>query len=521
MSEKPTSFSIQINQQSCTVNAQQTVASALALHAQGQTRCSPTGQQRAPLCGMGVCQECRVSINGQPHQLACQTYCQPGMQVSNQNLALPNVQTQPRPNKQAFDVVVVGAGPGGQAAALAAARHGRRVALVDDNPLPGGQIWRAAQYSLGQSPEALQSWAQVSAQSKITWLAAHKVVQVAAERGLVLQTADGNSLFLHYQELILATGARERLLPFPGWTLPGVTGLGGLQALAKGGYPLQGKRVVLAGTGPLLLAVAATLRQRGAQVLCILEQTSRAQLWRFASGLWATPRKLWQAAGLGGQLLGIPYHSNSYVVAALPTADGQQLGAVRLQIGSKQLEMECDYVACAYGLLPNTRLAQALGCALQTEAHADVVAVDQQQATSQAHIWCVGEACGIGGVDKARVEGEIAGLAACGQNTQHLQAERQRWQNFAARLAHAFALRAEIKQLATPETIICRCEDVSFAQITPFSDWRSAKLQTRCGMGACQGLVCGSALRTLRGWQVDGLRAPFSPCRIASFLDEA
>lgn len=515
---------IHINGQPHQVQAGQSVASALSQHAQGISRCSPSGELRAAVCGMGVCQECRVSINGLPQQLACQTICTAEMRVENAQFAanLPDVKAAEQTlafesANLTYDVAVVGAGPGGLAASLACARAGLSVALIDDNPLAGGQIWRAASQHRGLDSRTTAAIEALRNYPNLRHLAQHKVVQVGSDRSLLLQdssSAHRQAKRIHYQKLILATGARERLLPFPGWTLRGVTGLGGLQAQVKAGLSVAGKRVVLAGTGPLLFAVASTLRKAGAEVLLIAEQAPRRKLIGFGASLWRTPNKLSQALGLLYELRGVPYHSDSFVRSAFGEAG--QLRRVCVQVAGKNIEVECDFLACAYGLIPNTKLAAALGCQLEN----DSVAVDAQQLTSQPFVWCVGEGAGVGGVDKALLEGEIAGLAASGQAFVQLQAKRQRWLAFAKQLQYSFALREELLQLCDAETIVCRCEDVRWGQLEAYQDWRSAKLHTRCGMGACQGNVCGAALASMRGCQVEGLRDPHAPCQIQTLLTQ-
>src|SRR6185295_1674164 len=160
------------------------------------------------------------------------------------------------------DLLVVGAGPAGMAAAWRAAESGLRVSVVDDNPAAGGQIWR------GGPPEA-QVWFERI--RSVELINGARVFQ-QPEPGMLLAETNSGVCELSYKSLVLATGARERFLPFPGWTLPNVMGAGGLQALVKTGLPIEGKRVVVAGSGPLLLAVAAYLRGHGANVLLIAEQ---------------------------------------------------------------------------------------------------------------------------------------------------------------------------------------------------------------------------------------------------------
>src|SRR4051794_15946062 len=194
-----------------------------------------------------------------------------------------------------YDVVVVGAGPAGLAAARRAAECGARVAMIDDNPAPGGQIWR------GQSP----------ALPAVKTICGARVV-AASPVSLRLETFD-SVIDLAYTALIFATGARERFLPFPGWTLPHVAGAGGLQALVKSGLPIDRKRVIVAGSGPLLLAVADYLRKHGAIVPLVAEQAANAAVLRFGWTLARYPAKLAQAVQLRA---GIRYRTGCWPVRA-------------------------------------------------------------------------------------------------------------------------------------------------------------------------------------------------------------
>ncbi|SFU92864.1 NAD(P)/FAD-dependent oxidoreductase [Pseudoduganella namucuonensis] len=420
-----------------------------------------------------------------------------------------------------FDILVIGAGPAGLAAAHAAAAQGAIVGVVDDNPQAGGQIWRGgAQHQ--QDRRARRLWEDLRAARNVSFMHQARVLYPSGPGALAVQTPS-SALTLRYQRLVIATGARELLLPFPGWTLPGVTGAGGLQALAKGGYPVTGKRVVVAGSGPLLLAVAATLVERGARVAAIVEQADNASLARFAAGLLATPSKIAQALRLRRRLRGIPYHSDSHVRLARGAG---ALREVEVQGGSGSVTIACDYLSCGYGLVPNPELALALGCATSAAhtphggGHALAVQADAWQQTSIPGVYCAGEGTGVGGVDKALAEGRVAGLAAAGRMdlAERHFAERAKWQAFAGRLAKAFALDPAIRALADDDTIVCRCEDVSHGELRRHDSWRSAKLHTRCGMGPCQGRVCGGATDILYGWRPESVRVPLSPARVDSII---
>jgi NADPH-dependent 2,4-dienoyl-CoA reductase/sulfur reductase-like enzyme len=412
-----------------------------------------------------------------------------------------------------FDIVIVGAGPAGLAAACAAAESGRRVAVVDDTPWLGGQIWRGQQ-ARPSIPQA-QKWIERFHRSGATLLDRTSVI-ASPKKGLLLAEHPDGPREIHWQHLILATGARELFLPFPGWTLPGVIGPGGLQALVKNGWPVSGQRVVVAGSGPLLLAVPGGLKKHGAKIISIAEQAPWSRVANFGLGLLAHPGKLLQGAGIKLRLLGVPYRCGVWPVKA---EGDSQIRSVTLTDGRRTWTNDCDVLACGFGLVPNVELPLALGCELLD----GFVWVDTWQATREQHVYCAGEPTGIGGADCALVEGRIAGYAASGQldRAQGLLGQRASWHRFRASLAKAFALREELKSLAADDTLVCRCEDVTFERMKPFNGWRDAKLQSRCGMGPCQGRVCGAAARVLLGWQPESVRPPIFPASVGTLVGMA
>lgn len=410
------------------------------------------------------------------------------------------------PMNEYADLLIIGAGPAGMAAALAAAPSGARIVMLDDNPLPGGQIWRdGPQANVPDQARRLRERLQTC--SNIRRHAATRVIANPGPKQLLVENDDDGWL-ISYDKLILCTGARELLLPFPGWTLPGVTGAGGLQALIKAGLPVQGERVVIAGSGPLLLASAATAKKHGAQIQLIAEQASRTAVVGFAAQLPRWPGKWLQSFGLFDR----HYRTATHVLAALGT---DRLEGVRLQQQGKIIELACDRLACGFGLIPNIQLGQALGYAIEGQA----LAVDAWQASRADH-YAAGECTGFGGSELALVEGAIAGHAAVGdlEAARQLWPRRARWQGFAKALNQAFALDPQLKSLAGPDTLVCRCEDVPYGALTGHTDWREAKLASRCGMGACQGRVCGGAVQHLFGWQPSAPRPPFSPARIETLM---
>ena len=411
-------------------------------------------------------------------------------------------------------VLVVGAGPAGITAATAAAENGLRVIVLDDNLAAGGQIWRSSTVQEDPSQDLGGARKRVALErmtrAGVEVMTGRSVFGInTTGRSRTLQASAPAGVIEHYQfdHLILATGARERFLPFPGWTLPGVFGAGGLQALVKSGYPIARKRVVVAGTGPLLLAVAAHLAGDGAQVSAVMEQSPLHKLVPFAASLWSQPSKMLQGARYRAKLRKARYRIGTWVVEAIAATGSQQLSAVRVTDSRRTWIEPCDLLAIGYHLVPNTEIAALLGCAFA----GDFVRVDSTQRTSIPCVFCAGEPTGIGGLEAALLQGEIAGLTCANRATDALQGRALKERAFSRRMEAAFALRAELRSLPRPETIVCRCEDVAFGSLCGHTSWTDAKLRTRCGMGPCQGRVCGPAIDYLLGWKPVSVRQPLFP----------
>ena len=407
--------------------------------------------------------------------------------------------------RQKFEVLVVGAGPAGMAAAARAGESGVHVGLVDDNFNPGGQIWRGGVEGADRQAAA---WMERLQAANVLKLCGVRIFH-QPDTGVLLGETKNGVCELGYDRLVLATGARERFLPFPGWTLPNVMGAGGLQAMVKSGLSVRGKRVVVAGTGPLLPAVASSLRKHGAEIPMLCEQASWSRLARFGFALAAQPSKMIQALQLRKELAGVPFATSSWPVAAHGT---DALEGVTLSRRGRAETLACDYLACGFHLVPNTELAALAGCRIEDGC----VRVDELQRTTVPGVFCAGEPTGIGGVELALVEGQIAGLTSGERTAQarELFAERRKLKKFAAALADVFQLRPELRELPSAETVVCRCEDVPYTRLRSYPDWRAAKLQTRCGMGSCQGRVCGPATQFLFKWNPDSVRPPIFPARV-------
>jgi D-hydroxyproline dehydrogenase subunit alpha len=411
----------------------------------------------------------------------------------------------------AADIAVVGAGPAGLAAAVRAAEEGARVAILDEGPRPGGQIWKHSSLP----PRGARRWIERAKRCGVLLRTGWQVVFAEPGR-LFAEASAGPSeerLDVRCRAIVLAVGARELFLPFPGWTLPGVVGAGAAQALVKSGLDVRGRRAVVAGSGPLLLAAAGALSSAGARVLVVAEQAPSRRVWAFALGLAKDPARLAAAASLRMKFPAARYRTGTWIASA---QGDERLEAVVVTDGRRSREVPCDLLCCGFGLVPNLELPAMLGC----DVARGRVVVDDFQRSSVSSVLCAGEATGVGGVELALVEGEIAGLAASGraERARRLFRRRARLTAFAASLGRAFALRTELKTTARADTIVCRCEDVVLSRLAPSWSRRQAKLYTRAGMGPCQGRVCGPALEFLFGWGADSVRVPLRPASLASLV---
>ena len=412
------------------------------------------------------------------------------------------------------DVAVVGGGPAGIAAATRAAEQGARVVIIDSGLRPGGQIWRH------HSPAALlpdaRHWLSRLERTNARWLLRATVVDGDIARGLTVVTHAGTTR-VAAPRIILATGARELFLPFPGWTIPNVMGIGGAQAMLKAGLDVRGKRVIIAGSGPLLLPVAAAMAKGGARLITVAEQASARQLAGFAASLWSQPGKLFLAARYRAAFSIRAHRTSTWV----ERAEGDvRLERVILRSGDRRWVERCDLLCSSYGLVPSTELARLFGC----EIGSGRVMVDELQRTNVSGVFAAGESTGVAGDAASIAEGEIAGVAAASPGPVSISSDLRRRQlqgrRFADRLFVTFRPRAEVRALADADTVICRCEDVRLRQLEPSWTGRQAKLYTRAGMGPCQGAVCGPALEQMFGWGQGSVRPPLFAPVLGAWMSE-
>ncbi len=460
-----------------------------------------------------------------------------------------------------YPLTVVGAGPAGIQAASTAAAAGVRVAVVDENPLPGGQYYR-------QSPPEFDIPDRAAAHSGHPEASAlygrldHPNIQVI--QGVrVWGVFDGHTLALTDEErtflidtdrVVLATGAFDRPLAFPGWTLPGIFGAGAALRLIKSQWVLPGQRFLLAGLGPLQLVLADLLLKSGAEVVCVTEAANPLQSWRHLPSFWGHWDRLREAFEYRRTLSKnkVPLLFNHAIISASGEERVEVAKIARLDqdgapIAGTERGFDVDAVCLGYGLLPAYQLATAFGCALRFDEKLGwfVPQHDENMETSVPGIFVAGDVTDMGGVHVAAAEGQVAGLVAASQlgclnetefrgRMAQAKAALRHLNRLAESLQSIYRFRPGLAHLMRDDTVLCRCEEVRSRAVKAVIsagavDLHQVKLQSRAGMGYCQGRICSSLIAPLiaaqTGQPLDGLlpnttRSPLQPVTLGALVGD-
>lgn len=419
-------------------------------------------------------------------------------------------------------IIVIGAGPAGLAAAAAASSAGADVVIVDEAERVGGQFWRHhPDYTDAQLQHQLGRFGTLcDALGAVRVLSSTSVWRVEPGGPLRVHTLTGpadadarTGETLEADAVVIATGAHDRVLPVPGWTLPGVTSAGAAQALAKRDALTLGSRTVVAGAGPFLLPVAQSIALLDGQVVEVVEAASLRTIIRgWGARAWELTAAAGKASELGSYAASLVRHRTPYRLGSAVTRihGTDAVEAVTVQridpqwrpIPGTERTVECDSVALGHGFTPRLEAAIQFGCDITAERF---VRVDAEQLTSIPGVYAAGEITGIGGADAALAEGEIAGLAAAGvaladQRLRRPLAARRRMRAFAARL-DVHGIRPGWTGWLQDDTLICRCESVRKTTIDEYAgvSSRGMRLATRAGLGACQGRTCGRSVDDILG----------------------
>ena len=492
------------------------------------------GSHRGVFCGMGACHECAVVVDGDPGRLACMVTTEPGMVVGVQPAApaTPAAGTAVQETREVSPtVLVVGGGPAGLSAAAAIAEAGVDVVLMDERSKLGGQFYKQPgpdrdieegrlddQYRAGRALLQRVREAGVQAVNGVTIWGAFRPDLLAAR-------SDGCSWVLRPERLVLATGAHERTVPLPGWTLPGVMTTGAAQTLLRSSQVAPGQRVLLSGNGPLNMQVAAELVRSGVTVTALVEQAD-LRWWRNgrsgAGMLVSAPELVRKGFAYRSTLARarVPVMDRSSVVEVLGEERVEAAVVARLdpsghRISGTEREMAADAVCLGYGFVPANEISRALGCDHHVDRRSGNLVVTRSDTgrTSVPSVWVVGDA---GGVKGAYVAGALGSLAAAdiladlgvGSREEGRSAREaarrllRRHTRFQRHLENLYRAEPLTTQLARDTTLVCRCESVPLGELRySFGDGAAtagaAKRLTRAGMGKCQGRYCSPSVVAL------------------------
>lgn len=419
-------------------------------------------------------------------------------------------------------VVIVGGGPAGMAAAQALAEYQIPVTLLEESAFLGGRYYK--------QPSAAQ---EVSRTTELDELAEQGRAHIAAlaESAVSVQTdtlvwgmfadnqvatfVDGRAETLKPRAVILATGAVERLAAFPGWTLPGVVSAGGVQTILSRDGIVAGQRFVVAGTGPLLLAIALEIEEAGGQVVGVVEGSGRSAPLRQIHHFLGQRRRLRHALDYEVALRqrNVPIHRGHLVVRAAGDNAVEEVIAARIDrdwhvVEQTETRISADTLCLHYGFAASTELARMCECDVTyaPDRGGWYVVHDDEMRSSRKDIYVSGQLTGIAGADVAEATGRLAGLSAAHdlgvlgaqryrELSSDLQREIERGRQFMRALNTTYAPMVGVSDPITPETLLCRCEELSAADIDNAiqegaNTLNDIKRRTRCGMGLCQSRIC-------------------------------
>ena len=427
------------------------------------------------------------------------------------------------------DLVVLGAGPAGVAAANVASKEGAEVVIIDENSSAGGQIYRAPPNEFQpqnsfKSDEFREGEKQrnILKNSNVKALFKHRVWSVSSD--LVVSTVGPNGLSSwHARSLIIANGALERIIPFPGWTIPGVIGLAASTILLKSQFVLPGQSTVVAGCGPLLIAVANGIIKSGGKVSAIIDLNSKSDWIKAFPRLLSRPDQLFKGMSWFANIMkaGIKLYGGHAVtntkqvdnVLRISIAPINSAGSILDSKNQKIVEGDC--LAIGHGLFPSTEITRLLKAKHIYDPLKGgwVPLIDDDFRSSIPGVYIAGDATGISGAFSAVQKGRIAGMAAVRDlnvmSSQKYKAKikseliiLKKNENFGKAAVRLMKFRPELIQTITSETIVCRCEDVYRSEIdeaieSGARDLNQLKAWTRCGMGPCQGRTCSEAIEAI------------------------
>ncbi|MGR5143754.1 FAD-dependent oxidoreductase [Photobacterium sp. DNB23_23_1] len=416
------------------------------------------------------------------------------------------------------DVCIIGAGPAGMSAAITCAEHGANVAVIDEQPQPGGQIYRSVSNHKNGSgeifgPDYLRGADLVERfqNASISYFGNSTLWRIDSDK-TVYWSENGLAYRLQAKRVIIATGASERPFPFPGWTLPGVMTAGACQAMMKASA-LVPNQAVMVGTGPLLYLLAAQMIDAGAAPKAIVDTQHPSSYFSASKHIvsaWQGRKYLYKGLKLLAKVrrAGVKHYTKATNIKALGESS---VNGISFEVGTVLHEFETEILLCHIGVIPNVQLTRALSI----KHNWDSVqcswspVLDDFGNSSLEGIAVAGDGRSIGGALVAEKQGQLAGLASLNATDQLSDKQFEiESQKIKQSINSELAIRPFLDALYRPpeeayrpagSTIVCRCENVTAKQIRDQIDAgvngiNQIKAYTRCGMGPCQGRHCGTTV---------------------------
>lgn len=553
----------------------ETLVTAIASEKGLGYRTTKNGETRGPICNMGVCYECSVSVKGLGNVRACMTNVKDGMEISTnsrvdstENEVVPADKIPCENEDEIYDVVIIGAGPSGMSAVDELQNRNLKIVVVDEQVQIGGQIYRQPpkEFDIGKKKNMLI--ANVENLKTVEWMHSTIVTglflsdkEIQNSKGFGYSKIIGISLegkpSLFARRVIIGAGAYDRLLTIPGWTLPGVMSAGGIQLSIKSQAVLPGGKIFLTGNHPFLLIVAEQIIKAGGTIVGINFVQSFPEINKLIKYGVKSLKQTQKVKELFGALRSVRKAKVPMIFNKIPTAVEEKNGNKKIALAKinssneivtgEDTQFEADVIGMCFGFKASSELARQAGCEVNFDFDRGgwIAQHSEVMESSIPNIFVAGEITGIGGADLSEVEGRLATLGVMQslnieiseKKFNSLVKQKRELESFADMLIEASSLNQSIYYSAlinkNVDTTVCKCENVTLKNIRetledyPYVESMNAiKLATRCGMGLCQGRYCEDTLSLIVKEEVENItedkkftsRNPIKPISIRDII---
>ena len=527
------------------------------------------GEERGVFCGMGVCYDCTVSINGINGKRACIEPAIDGLDVKSLNYKTPNNSTPPKISEhkleaeKKYDIAIVGSGPAGLMTAITLIGKGLKVVIIDERASLGGQYFKQIstsrdfenkkfydnQYKKGKELIEKLKNSEIEIRLNNTVVAAEKISPDAINISLLV----GELVeIISVKRLVVCTGAYEIARPFPGWTSTSVITTGAAQSFLRSYRINAGNEIVIAGNGPLNFQLASELIDNGAKVKAIIESSSNPfpmKTFDLLKSFYFDPKLMIQGFSYIKKLkmnripIFFRHHvssisgKNPSTITISPILDGGKLDT------NKNVKFLADTLCVGYGFLSNNEIPRILGCLFEKKGNKiSKIKCDKFGRTSLKEVFVIGDGAKIDGAQVAKFEGEMAAISILkdfnlinnvSESSRKINKRLNKKYNFQKSIWSIFESEEIDISIAKKETILCRCENITSGAIddvlsTGVTDLGSIKRLSRAGMGRCQGRYCTNMLikkiekvsNVEKKFDTFLSQFPVKPIPILSFLNE-